>query len=386
MKDDTTDIGQLISNYLFFLIDRNYSSSIFDAYENILALFEAFLSEYHIDIHHITDQNVLDSFYQAIQLPDAHKVINGFIRFLKSKNLVSFSITCPDDLHPIFVDYFTFYQKTGLANHRWQKHYRKVLKKFNDYLLKNQIRINDLNIRIIDSFLAENKSKKTMKPNKHYQSVLRGLFRFLHYECRILDKDLSSQIDSAPVFNQSNPPKFLRHNEIIKLLNATSLSTAKDLRANAIVRLALSSGLRPIEISKISLDDIHFKTGELTLPVRKGRNPVTFPLPESTIKAIAAYIIGARPQINERYLFVGLLKPYLPLSSEMIQQSIRKLMKKANVPGTPYCLRNTFAQNLLESGASIFEIKEMLGHDSIKTTKKYLHIDIQLMREVLFDE
>ena len=168
--------------------------------------------------------------------------------------------------------------------------------------------------------------------------------------------------------------------------NATSHSTAKDLRANAIVRLALSSGLRPIEISKISLDDIHFKTGELTLPVRKGRNPVTFPLPESTIKAIAAYIIGARPQINERYLFVGLLKPYLPLSSEMIQQSIRKLMKKAKIPGTPYCLRNTFAQNLLESGASIFEIKEMLGHDSIKTTKKYLHIDIQLMRKVLFDD
>ena len=386
MKDNTTDIAQLISDYLCFMIDRKYSTSTFDTYDNVLARFEAFLCEHHINIHHIIDQNVLDSFYQTTQLPDAHKVIKGFIQFLKNKNLVNFDITWPDDLQPIFLDYFNFYQRTGQANLKRQRYHRKVLKDFNDFLLKNQNSINDLNIQIVDFFLEENKSKRSMKSNKYYRSVLRGFFKFLHHECGILDKDLSSQIVNAPTFNQTNPPKFLRHNEIKKLLNATSLSTSKDLRTNAIVRLAISSGLRPIEIAKISLDDIQFKNGELTIPVRKGRNPVTFPLPESTIKAIAAYMIGARPNINERRLFVGLFKPYLPVSSDLIQKSIRELMRKANVPGTPYCLRHTFAQNLLENGASIFEIKEMLGHDSIKTTKNYLHIDIKLMREVLFDE
>jgi len=61
-------------------------------------------------------------------------------------------------------------------------------------------------------------------------------------------------------------------------------------------------------------------------------------------------------------------------------------MKKAGIPGSAYWLRHTYAQNLLETGVSIYEIKEMLGHDTIESTRKYLHIHTQLMREVLFDE
>jgi site-specific recombinase XerD len=61
-------------------------------------------------------------------------------------------------------------------------------------------------------------------------------------------------------------------------------------------------------------------------------------------------------------------------------------IRQAGINGTAYWLRHTYAQNLLESGASIFEIKQMLGHDKIETTKVYLHVHIKLMRSVLFDE
>jgi site-specific recombinase XerD len=61
-------------------------------------------------------------------------------------------------------------------------------------------------------------------------------------------------------------------------------------------------------------------------------------------------------------------------------------MRELNLPATAYWLRHTYAQNLLEAGASLYEIKEMLGHDTIETTRKYLHIHIELMRKVLFDE
>ncbi|ETR67603.1 MAG: hypothetical protein OMM_11413 [Candidatus Magnetoglobus multicellularis str. Araruama] len=68
MKDDTTGIAKFISDYLYFLIDRKYSSSTIDAYENVLGHFKAFLCGHHVDIHHIADQNILNSFYQTIQL------------------------------------------------------------------------------------------------------------------------------------------------------------------------------------------------------------------------------------------------------------------------------------------------------------------------------
>ena len=155
------------------------------------------------------------------------------------------------------------------------------------------------------------------------------------------------------------------------------------------VMLAYSTGLRPREIITITLDDISFTRSELTVLLRKGGNPAIFPLPDETIKSISAYIIGARlepSKNNDRHLFLGLEAPYSPVSKYAVNRIIQGAMEKAEIPGTPYWLRHTYAQNLLESGASIFEIKEMLGHDDIKSTKRYLHIHIKLMREVLFDE
>jgi len=61
-------------------------------------------------------------------------------------------------------------------------------------------------------------------------------------------------------------------------------------------------------------------------------------------------------------------------------------MQAVGLPGTVYWLRHTYAQNLLQAGLSIYEVKEMLGHTSIESTRRYLHIHIKLMREVLFDE
>jgi site-specific recombinase XerD len=61
-------------------------------------------------------------------------------------------------------------------------------------------------------------------------------------------------------------------------------------------------------------------------------------------------------------------------------------MRELNLPSTAYGLRHTYGQNLLEAGRSLYEIKEMLGHTSIESTRKYLHIHINLMRKVLFDE
>jgi len=109
-------------------------------------------------------------------------------------------------------------------------------------------------------------------------------------------------------------------------------------------------------------------------------------LSEDTIKAIAAYIVGARPKSSERALFLTLRAPHKPISPVVVSKDIATCMRKANLASSAYWLRHTYAQNLLEQKASIFEIKEMLGHDRIQTTQRYIHIDTKLMREVLFDE
>jgi len=281
--------------------------------------------------------------------------------------------------------YLEYIRRTRPPGLDRQKRIRKILDDLAAFLDEKNIRAKDIEITDIDRFMDSygNLSSKTVRDNR---SIIRCFLRYLYHEKKLFKSDLSSLIVSAPVFNYDNPPKFLRPDEIKKLFAATSLSSPKDIRTNAIVRLAFSTGLRPIETAGITLDDIAFKKGELTLPMRKGNNPVVFPLPEETIKAISAYIVGARPETKARHLFLALSPPHAPVTKYVIRSSISQLMKKAGVAGNPYCLRHTYAQNLLESGASIFEIKEMLGHDSLKSTKKYLHIDIGLMRKVLFND
>jgi site-specific recombinase XerD len=109
-------------------------------------------------------------------------------------------------------------------------------------------------------------------------------------------------------------------------------------------------------------------------------------MPEQTVKTIAAYVIGARPQSAHRRVFLTRLPPFRPMSPNGVGRHITKAMKNSGLFSTAYWLRHTYAQTLLEAGCSIFEIKEMLGHDKIESTKLYLHVHIKLMRKVLFDE
>lgn len=169
---------------------------------------------------------------------------------------------------------------------------------------------------------------------------------------RILKRDLAPFILSPPNFGYNNPPKYLRKEEIQRLFAAIDLSAAEGLRTGVMVRLAYTTGLRPGEIARIRLSDIAFAARELTVPERKGDNPIRFPLPDDTVKAMAAYIIGARPETDEDRLFVSLSPPHRPIAGGLVSDAIGKAMKAAGLPGYPYQLRHTYAQNLLESGAS----------------------------------
>jgi site-specific recombinase XerD len=201
-----------------------------------------------------------------------------------------------------------------------------------------------------------------------------------------LPSNLAPLIVGAPRFSKAKPPNFLRPCELKRLFAGLKLSSASDLRTYAMVHLAYTLGLRPCEISSIRLDDIFFKDAELCIRTRKNNKPTRLPVPEETIKAIAAYLVGGRPKSKHRRMFLTLQPPFRPMSQNTVTQAINGCMKKNGIPLSAYCLRHTYAQNLLEAGLSIYEIKEMMGHDSIESTKQYLHVHIKLMRGVLFDE
>ena len=213
-----------------------------------------------------------------------------------------------------------------------------------------------------------------------------GFLKYLYGGKKVIRKDLASLLVGPPLFAHKKPPKFLRPQEVKKLFSNLKLSTSVDIRTYAMIHLAYSLGLRPKEISRVTLDHVSFTMGELTIKERKTKTPTILPLPKQTVKAIAAYVFRARPKTEFRHIFVTYYKPHSPVRPGTVAGAIGKAMKKAGLSSSAYWLRHTYAQNLLGMGRTIYEIKEMMGHQNIQCTQRYLYIDTERMRKVLFNE
>jgi site-specific recombinase XerD len=290
-------------------------------------------------------------------------------------------VTQLPDLHE---QYLLFYKQTSRVSDDYHKHVRSLLARFHKHLQKQNIEISALKIEHLDTFMGG--IKGALSTHSLYRSQLRGFLRYLYHERKIIKRDLADLLVGPPIFAKPKPPKFLRQNEVQKLFSTLDLSTPRAIRTYAIVHLAYTVALRPVEISRITLDDISFSEKILTMPERKGDRPITLPIPEKTMKAIAVYILHIRIKTQHRDLFMICQRPYRPLSPEGVTGDIRRAMKNAGLSSSAYWLRHTHAQNLLLLGRSIYEIKEMLGHQDIQHTQRYLHIDTELMRKVLLNE
>ncbi|MFC1816556.1 tyrosine-type recombinase/integrase [Thermodesulfobacteriota bacterium] len=316
----------------------------------------------------------------------AHALI-GLSGYLHDKGSIPAPLQIPNyqiQLPDIYEQYLCHLKQNKAVSEGLLKGARRVLAVFHDHLGADKIDLCALKIEHLDLFMA--KFKVALSTRKTYRHYLRGFLKYLYYEKKILRKNLAPLLVGAPRFDQVKPPKFLRPREVQKLFTGLKLSTPTDVRTCAMVYLAYTLGLRPIEISKITLDDISFSEGKLRVPDRKTKSPVVLPLPEMTIKALAAYIATARPEAPLRQLFLTNQKPIKPVSANTVVYYIGKAMKDAGLSSSAYWLRHTYAQNLLQIGRSIYEIKEMLGHQNIQSSQVYLHIDTKLMRKVLFNE
>jgi site-specific recombinase XerD len=310
--------------------------------------------------------------------------LNDLSRYLAQQGQIKTPLsrrTQPRQLAGIYEDYLN----DGESSPRRLNPIGRVLAALGDYLKQHGIGLNRLRIEQLDGFMAEFCRPLAVGSCRHYRSLLRGFLSYLHQR-GIIKKNLAPLLIGAPQFAMAKPPKFLRPAEVQKLLESLPVSTARELRTYATVQLAYSLGLRPVEISGLRLDDICFGRATLSLQRRKNDIPLELPIAEPALKAVVAYVVGGRPKSEDRHLFLSQMAPYGPIVPGAVARDIQQAMKKAGLNATAYWLRHTYAQYLLTAGASIYEIKEMLGHRHIESSRKYLYIHTELMREVILDE
>ena len=380
-------LAKAVEDYLMWMISADYASGSIMRHERLLNHFQNFITNRNISWEQVFTYDTLNSFEKHCNLYFAANALRCLSRYLFEQKLIPGPIKKPlVRLPETYEAYLLYYEKIRQVHRSSLVQTRSVLSALNDYLAKHEIDIAAIKIEQIDDFLTEFNARFMPATCRHNRSYLRGFLKYLYFHRKILKRDLAALIVGAPMFAQAQPPKFLRSDEIKALFAGLSTGTCKELRTSAMVHLGYTLGLRPKEIGLTRLDDISFAKREISLADRKSANPIKLPLPEVTIKAIAAYIVGCRPESDHRALFLTFSAPFRPVTAATVGHDITVAIQKINPLASAYWLRHTYAQNLLESGASIFEVKQMMGHDNVQSAKRYLHIHTKLMRKELFDE
>ena len=256
--------------------------------------------------------------------------------------------------------------------------YRRDLGKYIKYLEGS--RINSLSVTSrnnITDFMFSLKDKGLSAGSIARNLVaIKVFYRFLVRE-RILKFDPSGLLDSPKLWKRI--PDVLSLSEVMALLGAPDLSQPQGIRDRAIFELLYATGLRVSEAVNLKVQDLNLDAGFLRC-IGKGSKERIVPLGKQAISALQSYLEKVRPQLLKNLsanstLFLSRLGKQLSRQSfwKLIKHYARRSGIKKDI--RPHTLRHSFATHLLEGGADLRSVQEMLGHADISTTQVYTHID-----------
>ncbi len=211
---------------------------------------------------------------------------------------------------------------------------------------------------------------------------LKMFFRFLLAE-KLITNDPSENIEMPKV--RKKLPSVLSVPEIQQLINQTHTGEPKDMRARAIFEVLYASGLRASELLSLQINDVSFNDGFIRI-LGKGDKERIVPIGRPALQALRNYYNhGRRKFVKDKissYFFVNAHAK--KLSRMGLHKILKEYVKKAKLTKrvTPHIFRHSFATHLLEGGANLRAVQEMLGHANIATTQIYTHIDREYLKEV----
>ena len=209
-------------------------------------------------------------------------------------------------------------------------------------------------------------------------TALRSFFRYLRHRGAITT-DLAGCVPTVPNWSLSTLPRFLPAATVERILECSDRTTSVGRRNHAILLLLARLGVRAGEVVGLSLDDIDWSTGQITIRGKGGKS-AQLPLANDVGAAIAAYLRHDRPRSATRRVFLRHRAPLVGFgNSSTISSLVRRALKHAGVESVhtgAHVLRHSLATSLLRQGGSLDEIGELLRHQSPNTTAIYAKVDV----------
>jgi len=264
------------------------------------------------------------------------------------------------------------------------KAYLHDIKLFLDFKTLDQpkLSLDLINQELITRFLKEITSLGfTAASQARILSGIRSFYRFLEEEDLIHSNP--TRLIEMPQAGRKLP-EVLSYDEINMMMNVVDLSDIHGHRNKCMIELLYACGLRVSELTSMRINQVYESDGFVRV-IGKGNKERLIPVGKTTLKNIKTYLADVRGTYNSKndFLFVNCF------GGQLSRQSVHKLVKEfAESAGirkniSPHTFRHSFATHLLEGGADLRAVQQMLGHSSINTTEIYTHIDREYLRETI---
>ncbi len=262
--------------------------------------------------------------------------------------------------------------------------YTYDLKKFSEFLTSNNKNILAATKEDVQQFLKfeKNKKKNSSRTLARSLAAIRQFYNFISDRFDEIENP-TEKIESPQI--ERTLPDFLSVNEVNKLFSSISEDDVYELRDKAIFELLYSCGLRITEAIELNYNDINFEKGFITV-VGKGSKERLVPMGEEAVRLLKKYSSISRSRIigkrESDYLFIS------KKGSKLNRKSVWRLLKnyvartRINKNITPHTLRHSFATHLIENGADLRSVQELLGHTDISTTQVYTHLVKEKLQKI----
>ncbi|MFD2679578.1 site-specific tyrosine recombinase XerD [Bacillus seohaeanensis] len=273
----------------------------------------------------------------------------------------------------------------GLAKNTLES-YQRDLKNYSKYLQKVEgiSTFSEVTRGNIVGFLGHLKNQgKSSKTIARHVASIRSFHQFLLRE-KTVEQDPTVHIETPKT--ERSLPKVLSLAEVEALMEAPDEGTPLGLREKAMLEILYATGIRVSELITLKVEDVHLTMGFVRC-IGKGNKERIIPIGQTAMNILQKYLEEGRPQLRsskhrDESLFLN--HHGKGLSRQGFWKILKALSKKANIEKdlTPHTLRHSFATHLLENGADLRAVQEMLGHADISTTQIYTHVTKTRLKDV----
>lgn len=378
-----------LDNYILFftslLSSQGFTPGSLRSKTQIIRIFSLWIGKRQIRVCEL-DEGTIDSFFKQHPRPGFVRrgdfsTLCSLLEWLREIQEVKALLpqTENSELHRIECNFSRHLEQERGISQATLHNYLPVIHRFlTDRFGSDAVVLSEISASDVTQFVLRYARTMSCRRAQLMTSALRGFFRFLYFRGDIAS-DLALSVPTVADWKMSELPKSLEPEEVERLLQNCDRGTALGQRDYAVLILLARLGLRAGEVVAMTLDDIDWEAGLITIH-GKGARHDQLPIPQDVGEALTTYLRHGRPPCDTRRVFIRARAPHRGfLSSAAISDIVRKALTRAGLDPIrkgAHLLRHSLATKMLRHGACLAEIGQILRHSTQNTTEIYTKVDL----------